>query len=368
MASNWQQLKRKLSVESAEPSSGASSKSAALKRGPGNAAAAGEGKKSVKRRRLDLNEAVEKQQGKLKGAAAEPEASVEAAKGSGPVVKFSHARLGEKMKAKYVGLDCEMVGTGFGGKQSILARCCMVNFDGEVIYDSFVKPQGFVTDFRTQWSGVRAKDLFGKQQENIVSFAECQAHVAAAIKNKVLLGHGLKNDLDALQLSHPRSLTRDTTRYRPYMRKHRNDKYRPRALRELSKDFLKTVIQTGEHDPGEDARAAVNLYRLQMDEWEAELRNKKAAIRERARGGVTQTKAGAGAGEETSASIATSSSTTTTSTITTTTSSSSSSSHKRPKGGVAAGSSMFGAAAGGAKAAKMRSVSDVDKVRGKKGT
>ena len=190
-------------------------------------------------------------------------------------VKTAHGHISEKMKAKYVALDCEMVGTGFNGKQSLLARCCMVNFDGEVIYDKFVKPQGFVTDFRTDWSGVRSQDLFGKHAKNAVSFAECQEMVAAELKNKILVGHGLKNDLTVLGLSHSRSMTRDTACYRPYMRPHRNQKYRPRALRELSKDFLGVTIQTGEHDPGEDARAALMLYRLKMNEWEASLAEKR---------------------------------------------------------------------------------------------
>lgn len=63
------------------------------------------------------------------------------------------------VKSKYIGLDCEMVGLGLNGKESALARCCCVDFDGNIIYDKFVRPQGFVTDFRTQWSGVRKKDL-----------------------------------------------------------------------------------------------------------------------------------------------------------------------------------------------------------------
>ena len=60
---------------------------------------------------------------------------------------------------QYVGLDCEMVGLGDNGKKSALARACLVDYDGNVIYDNFVRPKGFVTDFRTKYSGVRKKDL-----------------------------------------------------------------------------------------------------------------------------------------------------------------------------------------------------------------
>lgn len=52
-----------------------------------------------------------------------------------------------------------MVGIGSSGKQSALARCCVVDFDGNKIYDRFVRPKSFVTDFRTKWSGVRKSDL-----------------------------------------------------------------------------------------------------------------------------------------------------------------------------------------------------------------
>lgn len=38
-------------------------------------------------------------------------------------------------------------------------RCCLVDFDGEKIYDRFVRPKSFVTDFRTKYSGVRRCDL-----------------------------------------------------------------------------------------------------------------------------------------------------------------------------------------------------------------
>jgi len=250
-SSNWAALKAALGTKAAPPGKG------------------------PKKRRRELNEAA----ASTTGGAAPEDAVVDGTTAKRAKVdrmtQGQSSRLSDEAKARYVGLDCEMVGTGSDGKTSVLARCCMVNFDGEVIYDSFVKPEAFVTDFRTEWSGVRSKDLFGKAAKNTVTFAECQRAVAAALKNKVLVGHALKNDLDVLSLSHPRHFTRDTARYRPYMRKHANDKFRPRALRELAKDFLGVTIQTGEHDPAEDARSALMLYRLRMHEWEKELRERK---------------------------------------------------------------------------------------------
>lgn len=82
-------------------------------------------------------------------------------------IKAQHLR--NFVKSKYIGLDCEMVGLGLNGKESALARCCCVDFDGNILYDKFVRPQGFVTDFRTEWSGVRKKDL---RQGQAIAFSQ----------------------------------------------------------------------------------------------------------------------------------------------------------------------------------------------------
>ena len=60
---------------------------------------------------------------------------------------------------KAVAMDCEMVGVGTGGQDSILARVSIVNQFGQCIYDTFVSPTEAVTDYRTRFSGVRPKDL-----------------------------------------------------------------------------------------------------------------------------------------------------------------------------------------------------------------
>jgi RNA exonuclease 4 len=144
----------------------------------------------------------------------------------------------------------------------------LVDYEGAVIYDAFVKVDERVTDFRTQYSGVRPKNLKSKEA---VTFAECCAEVAKLLKGKVLVGHALKNDLAVLLLSHPRNMIRDTATYRPLMR-FSNGKFKPRKLRDLSKQHLGMVIQGGEHTPDEDARAAMLLYRQKRKEWEDNLR------------------------------------------------------------------------------------------------
>lgn len=60
---------------------------------------------------------------------------------------------------KVVAMDCEMVGVGMNGKDSILARVSLVNHFGKVLYDKYVKPTEEVVDYRTPVSGIRPADL-----------------------------------------------------------------------------------------------------------------------------------------------------------------------------------------------------------------
>lgn len=115
---------------------------------------------------------------------------------------------------KIVALDCEMVGVGEHGVESVvrrrrapprrrfcaalmtavqLARVAIVNGDGDIVFDSFVKPQENVVgekaaiwltatlstrclplDYRTKFSGVREEDI-----ANAPSFAQIQKKVGA---------------------------------------------------------------------------------------------------------------------------------------------------------------------------------------------
>ncbi|KAH0620040.1 hypothetical protein JD844_014556 [Phrynosoma platyrhinos] len=64
-----------------------------------------------------------------------------------------------KKPKKCVAIDCEMVGTGPAGKMSALARCTVVNYDGDVIYDKYIRPELPVVDYRTRWSGVTRRHM-----------------------------------------------------------------------------------------------------------------------------------------------------------------------------------------------------------------
>ena len=56
-------------------------------------------------------------------------------------------------------MDCEMVGVGQYGEDSILARVSLVNHFGHCVYDKYVKPTEKVTDYRTFVSGIRPENI-----------------------------------------------------------------------------------------------------------------------------------------------------------------------------------------------------------------
>ncbi|EXB79397.1 RNA exonuclease 4 [Morus notabilis] len=156
-----------------------------------------------------------------------------------------------------VAMDCEMVGVGQGNR-SALGRVTLVNKWGNVIFDEFVRPIERVVDFRTQISGIRPRDL-----RKAKDFCFAQKRVAELIKGRILVGHALRNDLKALLLSHRKEDIRDTSEYPPFQREgHRS------ALRHLAASFLNVEIQSGEHCPVEDARAAMLLYEKNRKDWE----------------------------------------------------------------------------------------------------
>lgn len=212
-------------------------------------------------------------------------------------------------QSRYVSLDCEMVGAGPHGERSLLARVCVVDWNGKVLLDTFVKPTEAVTDYRTFVSGVRREDM---NSETAMEVNECRRAVSELLCGKVLVGHALSNDMAALGLTHPWYDIRDTAMYAPFMAPVQptvssvpftappsvaesdcsstsssstssapvdtvtppwetcNMQLRPRKLRELAMTYLGLDIQTpgSEHNPVEDANAALGLYKLARVHWE----------------------------------------------------------------------------------------------------
>lgn len=161
---------------------------------------------------------------------------------------------------KYLAMDCEFVGIGRDGEHNALARVSIVNFFGHVIMDEYVRPKARVTDFRTSISGVAPWHL-----KDATPFDDVQKKVSALIRDRILVGHAIANDLECLQLSHPRRMLRDTVSCSEY-RKVAGGK--SPSLRKLMQHFFKINIQDGEHSSVEDARATMLLFRRAKDDIE----------------------------------------------------------------------------------------------------
>ncbi|XP_010997953.3 RNA exonuclease 4 isoform X2 [Camelus dromedarius] len=162
---------------------------------------------------------------------------------------------------KALALDCEMVGVGPQGDESIAARVSLVNQYGKCVYDKFVKPTQLVTDYRTAVSGIRPEDLAQGEEFEVV-----QKEVAGLLKGRILVGHALHNDLKALFLGHPKKKIRDTQKYKPFRSQVKSG--RP-SLKLLAEKILGIQVQQAEHCSVQDAQAAMRLYVSVRKEWES---------------------------------------------------------------------------------------------------
>lgn len=167
---------------------------------------------------------------------------------------------------KCLAMDCEMVGVGPSGDESVLARISVVNQYGHCVYDKFVKPKEEVTDYRTWVSGVRPEDL-----ETAEELETVQKEVNEMFKGRLLVGHAISNDEKVLFLNHPKKYVRDTQKY-PGFRNLVGG--RKPSLKMLAQKVLGVKIQSGEHSSIQDAQATMRLYTMVQEKWEKRIRER----------------------------------------------------------------------------------------------
>jgi RNA exonuclease 4 len=167
-----------------------------------------------------------------------------------------------------VAMDCEMVGVGPMGQLSVLARVSIVDWYGAVVLDTFVKVHERVVDYRSHVSGIREADL---ASDRALEFGVVRTMVQNVVRGKVLVGHGLANDLKVFHLKHPWHMIRDSATYQPLMRFN----LQPRRLKELAGVELGLSIQRDgiEHDSIEDALAAMEIYKRHQAGWDYDIRS-----------------------------------------------------------------------------------------------
>ncbi|XP_065345507.1 uncharacterized protein LOC135943042 [Cloeon dipterum] len=135
-------------------------------------------------------------------------------------------------KAVYA-LDCEMCVTVNG------YECCRVTVVDErnvVVYESLVKPEDFIIDYVTKFSGINEETM---EKGPSKSLKEVQDDLLEFIKeDTILMGHSVNNDLKSLKLRH--DMLVDTVIVFPH-----RDSYKRNSLRWLADRKLGRNIQQG---------------------------------------------------------------------------------------------------------------------------
>ncbi|XP_034031677.1 apoptosis-enhancing nuclease [Thalassophryne amazonica] len=171
---------------------------------------------------------------------------------------------------KVVAMDCEMVGTGPSGRCSELARCSILDYHGNILYDKYVLPCQPVTDYRTRWSGIQQHHLY-----NATPYAQAREEILSVLNGRVVVGHSIFNDFRVLEMDHPAHMIRDTSTTRLLSCLAGFPGRRCSSLKKLASKLLNRKIQVGKkgHCSVEDAQASLDLYKLVEGEWEQELHN-----------------------------------------------------------------------------------------------
>ena len=120
-----------------------------------------------------------------------------------------------------------------------LARISIVNYYGEVIFDSNVKPIGEITNYRSEITGIYEADI-----QKGMDYSECRKIIMRLIKNRIIIGHSLENDFMVLNYEHPKKLTRDTSKFKFFQ----SNINLPSSLKYLTKNHLDFDIQETHHD------------------------------------------------------------------------------------------------------------------------
>ena len=162
-----------------------------------------------------------------------------------------------------VAIDCEMVLCE--GNVLKLGRCSIVNYNGHVLFDEYVKPDEKIIDYKTQYSGITYEKLL-----LVEKFKVKIKKIHDILKDKIIVGHTLESDFKVLHLDESTCKVRDIKHFKQYRFNKKATK-----LSKLAAYFLGVKIQTSEHDSVEDSRATLALYRLFKDDIDNDMRCKK---------------------------------------------------------------------------------------------
>lgn len=164
---------------------------------------------------------------------------------------------------KVLAMDCEMCITspeGVTPQEFSLTRISIIDWDGQVVMDEFVKPKNPITNYLTQYSGITSAMLEGVN----TSLEDVQQKLLEILTpQSILIGHSLNSDLNALHVTHPFII--DTALLFPHPR----GPPLKSSLKWLCSKYLSREIQKGSgstgHNSVEDARACLDLVKQKCE-------------------------------------------------------------------------------------------------------
>ncbi|XP_064097748.1 uncharacterized protein LOC135209089 isoform X1 [Macrobrachium nipponense] len=178
---------------------------------------------------------------------------------NGPLEGYVSSKEG---RPRVIGIDCEMVFTTKGFE---LARVTLVSVSGRVLLDSYVRPEGAVFDYNTQFSGITANHI-----EAAPPFHEVREKILSCVSSSsILVGHSLEGDLSAIRLVHRNVIDTSLIFKGPQTSQSCGPIPHKQSLKSLAKRHLGRDIQKGGskgHDSLEDATAALDLVLRQLKE------------------------------------------------------------------------------------------------------
>lgn len=183
-----------------------------------------------------------------------------------PLLPRSHPSHYEP-NSDFLAVNCETVETEDFGNFPV--RVAVVNYYGKRVLDVYINPNAYsrVVNWRTPISGVSPEVIEGAIESNkVVSLADAQVMIGEMFEkhDAVLVGHNVMGDLSALQMELPKKRYIDTQRL-------------PRFISDCGGCGLRRVVGTyfnlqiqhrRGHDPVEDARAAMLVFRTFQREFQ----------------------------------------------------------------------------------------------------
>ncbi|CAG8814082.1 10838_t:CDS:2, partial [Gigaspora margarita] len=166
--------------------------------------------------------------------------------------KFIYTDFGT---SEYVALDCEFMHIGPQGAtilNTVVAQVAIVDYEGNIILNEYVRPDAPMSYWRTP------RDYL-------------YINVHQIVKDKIIVGYNLYNDITGLRITNPSDMLRDVELCPKYSLGRGVGTLSLKAAVQM--DLNRTIQQSNFHDAHinsyvEDALATMELFRINRDFWD----------------------------------------------------------------------------------------------------